>query len=287
MKTALKIIFLSATSLILTLILLFSLSLDQLPFSSSFLSQTSYIEDVSEDFTKLEIVVSDFDLEVKKGFANIEIIMLKDHKKPTILVNNNTLFITQEEESTFFVGLLSYITKPKIIITLPEELYQSFILTTVSGDIHVTDFTTLQSSFTTVSGNQYVSAHNSSKVSLVSISGNLTYLQEENRNPSVSFSGSTISGNQKINTHTKKGNFSSVSGNLAITILEPDSNAIELSTVSGNGTLVLPKDLGFSLSNNSISGDLHVNFNVEQNLYLDGSCRISLQSTSGNYTITH
>lgn len=287
MKTALKLILLSATTLLLFLVLFFSLSLDQVPFSSSFLTQTSYIEDVTKDISKLEITVSDYDIEINKGPTKIEIIALKDQVVPTVTVNNNTLFIKQEEDSNFFMSLLSLLHKPKIMITLPDELYQSFILTTVSGDLYVSDFITLQSTFTTVSGNQLISAHNSSKVTLISVSGNISYIQEENRNPSISFSTSSISGNQTITTHTKKGTFSSVSGNLSITILEPDTTELELSTVSGNGTILLPKELGFTLTNNSISGLLDLNFDLVNNQYLDGSCRISLQSTSGNYTLTH
>ena len=66
-------------------------------------------------------------------------------------------------------------------------------------------------------------------------------------------------------------------------------NSIDLDSVSGQLVVVLPENTGFTAELDSLSGKMYSDFSTtyqdDTMCYLDGACKITMDSVSGNLRI--
>ena len=82
--------------------------------------------------------------------------------------------------------------------------------------------------------------------------------------------------------------FEGVSARADISVFNAPSR-IEMESVSGDMTLTLPRDCGFQVKRDSISGTFQCDFETKKedgcHVYGDGSCRIDVSGVSSRLTI--
>lgn len=101
----------------------------------------------------------------------------------------------------------------------------------------------------------------------------------------------SVSGDVELNRGIAgKSKVDSVSGNIRLAYLETPTT-ITIDTVSGNATITLPKDTGFTAQVSSISGDFRSSIPTtkDEKRYEagDGSVKITMGSVSGNLKVTY
>lgn len=100
--------------------------------------------------------------------------------------------------------------------------------------------------------------------------------------------GSTASGDFYLSGTVEDLEYDSASGSVEA-VLSNVPNEIRMDTASGSLSLKLPKDAGFAVSLDTMSGKFRSDFEVTQDgsRYLrgDGACRIDMESMSGGVTV--
>ena len=99
---------------------------------------------------------------------------------------------------------------------------------------------------------------------------------------------STVSGKISLDGSFRQVNGESTSGEIDLT-LRTCPEKVSLVTVSGKVDVELPRDAGFTLSYDTVSGDLECDFAAKRNgeklICGDGGCEISVSTTSGDLKI--
>ena len=99
---------------------------------------------------------------------------------------------------------------------------------------------------------------------------------------------STVSGKISLDGSFRQVNGESTSGEIDLT-LRTCPEKVSLVTVSGKADVELPRDAGFTLSYDTVSGDLECDFAAKRNgeklICGDGGCEISVSTTSGDLKI--
>lgn len=99
---------------------------------------------------------------------------------------------------------------------------------------------------------------------------------------------STVSGKISLDGSFRQVNGESTSGEIDLT-LRTCPEKVSLVTVSGKADVELPRDAGFTLSYDTVSGDLECDFAAKRNgeklICGDGGCEISVSTTSGDLNI--
>lgn len=181
-------------------------------------------------------------------------------------LDGNTLIIAFLKESTWQFGISSAQTGKDLVINVPESwIADEITIDSVSARIRVKDITASEFSLKTVSGDCTFTDCDLGSVESESVSGNLKYtgLLSE-------FSVEAVSADctLELSSHPKY---------------------ISLDAVSGNMTVYLPADCGFTATVDSVSGDFTTDFaaTTQNGRYVfgTGDCQITADSVSGDIRV--
>ena len=159
----------------------------------------------------------------------------------------------------------------KLVVHLPREMAESLTevsFSSVSADFDVDPLTVRE------------------KFAFSSVSGDLEtdFITAEGVDAEVS----TVSGKISLDGSFRQVNGESTSGEIDLT-LRTCPEKVSLVTVSGKADVELPRDAGFTLSYDTVSGDLECDFAAKRNgeklICGDGGCEISVSTTSGDLKI--
>lgn len=97
-----------------------------------------------------------------------------------------------------------------------------------------------------------------------------------------------VSGELDFSGFCRSAEVSTVSGDCTLTLTSAP-NSIDLDSVSGQLVVVLPENTGFTAELGSLSGKMYSDFSTtyqdDTMYYLDGACKITMDSVSGNLRI--
>ena len=159
----------------------------------------------------------------------------------------------------------------KLVVHLPREMAENLTevrLNSVSADFDVDPLTVRE------------------KFTFSSVSGDLEteFITAED----VCAEVSNVSGKIELDGSFRQVNGESTSGELDLT-LRTCPEKVSLVTVSGKADVELPRNAGFTLSYDTVSGDLECDFAVKRSgeklICGDGGCEISVSTTSGDLKI--
>ncbi len=159
----------------------------------------------------------------------------------------------------------------KLVVHLPREMAENLAevrLNSVSADFDVDPLTVRE------------------KFEFNSVSGDLEtdFITAEGVDAEVS----TVSGKIDLDGSFRQVNGESTSGELDLK-LRTCPEKVSLVTVSGKADVELPRDAGFTLSYDTVSGDLECDFAAKRSgerlICGDGGCEISVSTTSGDLKI--
>lgn len=192
-------------------------------------------------------------------------------------------------------------------LTLPKKVWASIKLNTVNGDICLNDMLeTEHLTIQTVSGDVTADQACCPQMTFKSVSGDINgedltgSVRAESVSGDISLSGrladvstTTVSGDIQIMDTVETVSCNSMSGDVSIeTGVLP--GALHLSSKSGDCRAMIPATEGFTVELNTLSGDLHTDFDLVgpmgrksgSAVYLDGGNRnFSISSTSGDITL--
>lgn len=171
----------------------------------------------------------------------------------------------------------------RLLVEIPQGISVSIV--SVSATVSVGDLTAYDFEAISVSGDCAIGHLTCKSANLVSTSG------------CISADGITADENIKVGSVSGKieirgadmpvAQLNSTSGNIELTI--EDCQAIDIGTTSGSVTIVLPERLGATVSYRATSGGITVAQAYEKRngnyVIGDGTCAISVRSTSGNLRI--
>lgn len=172
----------------------------------------------------------------------------------------------------------------KVPMTLAEEL-DDFSIDTVSSESKMIGINAKKISYDSTSGDLLLQNSTSDRLDFNSTSGSLT---GEGLTVTGKAEADTISGSAKLEGSLENIQFDSVSGELEITTKLCPQN-INSDTVSGDVTLFLPENEGFTCSKDTVSGSYSSEFEVrwedDKGIYKNGDRDFSFESVSGNVNI--
>lgn len=192
---------------------------------------------------------------------------LENEEKLVYSVKGDTLLIRVWRQRTG-IQIGSFGHSKDLVVTIPSSLASdmgSLDVSAVSADVRVDGITTEDADFETISG----------RISL----GGMT---------ADSVETSSTSGDIELNGTFGDIQSNSVSGKIEIRDTDcPDR--VEISTVSGNATLVIPENDGFSVKFDKVSGDFVCEFPITTShnggTYKDGGARFNMSTVSGDLKI--
>ena len=177
-------------------------------------------------------------------------------------------------------------------IQVPAKLLESLDIESTSGDVMLSDISTDNTRLKTTSGDVGVSGLNlKSSLSIDVVSGDLRLSNISTNNTKLK----TISGDVNgMSIHNEGASFMrTVSGDIDVAFKDPGLK-ITGRTTSGNISLRLPADQGFTLMANTISGSIENSFSslrnasrVDESVGEGAPPGINLETVSGDVKIHH
>lgn len=223
----------------------------------------------------------------KSQDENIRIIQMAGENFPqnqlfTYTVSKEKLKLTDERKNTGQIGVFVS-NRSDLQIYLPERLWKSLEFNTVSSNISFDNFNSEIIFINTISGNIEVSGE-SPELFINTISGNVTI----DRFLGNRIDLQTTSGNAVVKGSFKELDINTISGRVKATTSIP-LTSLKSSSISGNVTIVMADNDGFTLDFSKVSGRLEANFpltiNGSKYIYKDGAFKYSVSTVSGSFII--
>lgn len=200
-------------------------------------------------------------------------------------IENGTLRI-QYRASQFSFGFIETDSK-QLTVEIPSSMDTSLIdldIDATSASISVSKISVSKISVNTVSGGISLDTLNSSKLTAESVSGSIT----SKAVTADIVSGSTVSGTCSFTGSFGELSHESVSGSVTITSdICPEE--IDCSSVSGNITVCIPENNGFTAEYDTVSGDFRCDFAVtsakSSATYNRGGAEFDFETVSGDIII--
>jgi len=284
----------------LTIIMLISLSLSGVLFSSAGVSWADFFS-----FTNIRMD----EIKYKTDINEERIISLDNLDKfevNTISSNINFIIENREDIKVNFKGFVSSSNSqewPKLVIDnlgekvlvnvkYPKGIQLGLKVSDLDLDIYIPENYSKDLYVHTTSGDVKLDILKPNSFEFKSISGNLV------ANGILANEGNiaTTSGDVKIDSFSGDLNFKSVSGDLIVNYKDSLDNNIKLDTTSGDIDIRLPKDASFFLDTKTVSGDINCDFPLtlegsinNKNLKGrrgDGKNKIDISTISGEINIT-
>lgn len=261
----------------------------------------------SESITTIYAVLSSYDIKVNEHDDNeIKIEIYSNREKgdiPTITQNGNSIEIKDKNRSGISFGF--GFTANKVQIYVPKNSVFDYDLNTSSGNIKIDTVHALQLKAQASSGNIAIESDNINVLDANTSSGNITakgniiVLDAEASSGNINFDlrdshelkANASSGNIRGTTDSNLLNIDTTSGNINIECTKMPGGGIKAKASSGNITLQLPDNDGFTLMYAASSGYTRNEFTgMKENksgtdTYASGSVNIQVSTTSGNIKI--
>lgn len=215
-------------------------------------------------------------------------------------VNNGTLLVSSGLRDN---NWLSWTTFGDIRVTLylPASYQNNIGLHTVSGEISAQDLRAAELKIDSTSGTIKATNIQANTANMSSISGEMTLrdvssgsIDMHETSGNIRLKGGSF---DKVAAHSTSGEIAleaqkmgsidagSTSGTVNASVDEMPAK-ISVGTVSGEVTLELPENDGFTLKTNTVSGDVNNDFAVAHGVYKEGGQNsIEVGTTSGSITI--
>lgn len=194
------------------------------------------------------------------------------------IIENNTLYISTNE------SFLNFVKNLKLTIYIPNTYKNDLSIGTTSGDISISNTNLNNLNINSTSSDIELNNVSSTNSTISTTSGDIDL-------SNVNFTSSNIK--------TSSGDISSNSSLLGNTQIETTSGEIELhlndigtnntiSSTSGDVELSIPSDIGYTLSFNTVSGDLSTHNGIETNNGIknfvngDGNKTLNISTVSGD-----
>lgn len=186
------------------------------------------------------------------------------------------------------ISLGGYDLHKSLTVQIPESIMEKLDdikIEAVSSDINIKNINSKYIDIESLSGNISLNSILVSKIDIETASGDF---DSNDINVEKTSSISTISGNAALNGSISAVNFESTSGDLKV-ISKVCPTSVDADTTSGNITLNIPDNDGFTYSCDGISGDLKCDFPTKgeksEGIYGDGSSDFSFDTVSGDINI--
>lgn len=244
---------------------------------------------LEEEINQLEInwIAGSVTVEVTEGnqvYAE-ETKVSDDDRKMRYLVENGKLTIQYQKAKFFSFG--NWSKSKDLTVYIPKNMAQNMNqidIETVSADIDISGFQSKDIDFETVSGGIDIKNLITKTMDIEGVSGDIkgSGIQADILNIDV------VSGSANIEGNFEKAELEAVSGDLK---LGCDSfiKEVNAETVSGDITLYIPEDNGFSAELDSVSGDLNTEFSVsgkgDTKVYGNGNAEFDFETVSGDVWI--
>ncbi len=224
----------------------------------------------------------------KSQDEKIRIIQMAEEKFPqnelfTYTVSKERLKLTDERKNTVQIGFFTSSNRSDLQIFLPERLWESLELNTVSSDISFEHFNSEIVFINTISGKIEVSGE-SPELFIKTVSGNVNI--DEFLGNRIDLN--TTSGNVVVKGSFKELDINTISGRVKATTSIP-LTSLKSSSISGNVTIVMADNDGFTLDFSKVSGRLEADFpltiNGSKYTYKNGDSKYIVSTVSGSFII--
>ncbi len=250
--------------------------------SGSYKIPASGIENIEIDWVAGEVTLSAYDGE-EIHFTESSSKKLNEKTTLRYKVSGNTLKIRFRKNGILFGSAPG----KDLQVFLPRELAKSLgkvKIDAVSAKIDAKDLQAEQMHYTTTSGPIFLEKVEAERIETDTVSGGLDI---ENAR-ATEIHASTVSGKTDLEGAFGTIHASGVSGKLTIqSSVCPDS--VSASSVSGDVTVVIPENPGFSVSFDRVSGEFDSDFALSlkegKGSYKDGGAKIAVDTVSGNLSI--
>lgn len=210
---------------------------------------------------------------------------LKDKEKLRYELEGSELKIDYTKPKVF--SLFSTVPIKQLEVNIPKSLADKLTdldVDSASADIVVRGLNAQDISLETTSGELLAEDVISSELSLNSVSGEI----RAHRVQTEELSAETVSGNAVLSGAFSKMKIESVSGDLTATDTRCPSE-LKSTSVSGNTTVTIPENDGFTVRYSKVSGDFHCDFPVstdgDRHVYENGGADFRMETVSGDLTI--
>lgn len=185
-----------------------------------------------------------------------------------------------------FNDIFKSVKSKTIVVEIPRNAVTNYIsINTASADIEFDNINTDTLTINSFSGNANIDTVKSSYISVNNVSGK----NKLSNITSDQFELNCVSGDAEVEGNIDTIYLNSVSGDLDYSTYSLSTNLISINTVSGDTTITLPKNSGFTVINSSLSGKIKSGFDGRQidehYIYGDGSIEMELNSVSGSISI--
>lgn len=199
----------------------------------------------------------------------------------TTTLNGGTLTVKDGKKAAgLWIGPFSYSIGSDLDIYLPQKMYRALSVETVGGDVNIRGWNAERIDLKSVSGDLSLEGAYT-ELSMHTTSGEMIARSIQTEQLSIG----TVSGDASVSGSIGKIDAGSTSGEIILrSEILPESTSIH--TVSGDISLGIPENDGFTLHFNSVSGDLSTSFQTYGDKhtmqYKDGGAQIDLNTTSGD-----
>lgn len=185
-----------------------------------------------------------------------------------------------------FNDIFKSVKSKTIVVEIPRNAVTNYIsINTAGADIEFDNINTDTLTINSFSGNANIDTVKSSYISVNNVSGK----NKLSNITSDQFELNCVSGDAEVEGNIDTIYLNSVSGDLDYSTYSLSTNLISINTVSGDTTITLPKNSGFTVINSSLSGEIKSGFDGRQidehYIYGDGSIEMELNSVSGSISI--
>lgn len=185
-----------------------------------------------------------------------------------------------------FNDIFKSVKSKTIVVEIPRNAITNYIsINTAGADIEFDNINTDTLTINSFSGNANIDTVKSSYISVNNVSGK----NKLSNITSDQFELNCVSGDAEVEGNIDTIYLNSVSGDLDYSTYSLSTNLISINTVSGDTTITLPKNSGFTVINSSLSGEIKSGFDGRQidehYIYGDGSIEMELNSVSGSISI--
>ena len=185
-----------------------------------------------------------------------------------------------------FNDIFKSVKSKTIVAEIPRNAVTNYIsINTAGADIEFDNINTDTLTINSFSGNANIDTVKSSYISVNNVSGK----NKLSNITSDQFELNCVSGDAEVEGNIDTIYLNSVSGDLDYSTYSLSTNLISINTVSGDTTITLPKNSGFTVINSSLSGEIKSGFDGRQidehYIYGDGSIEMELNSVSGSISI--
>lgn len=230
-----------------------------------------YVEEWENDYTEVEILSS-----------------LSEDKRPKVYFSGDTLLVKAPNRTNLKLNAANDYVKIKLPKNYAKNM-SNIDIETVSGRISLSDVISDKTSASSVSGRIGISSCDISELKCETVSGRIS--TQDSRFDKIS--GETVSGRCEILSKVESDfNLSTVSGSIKVDTSVMPKFGGSCGSVSGSVKVYIPKNDGFKLCYETMSGSVTNDFTSTklkksgENVYKNGGITFDVETVSGSVLIS-